>query len=126
MGAKNRVYDLNTYFIYSFIMEYNILWNSIELLFNEYLEWERYIENNFDFSSNIIVLTFWITDILHFKDEEWLRIAQQIIFNDIITKIKKEAETKKLDFMQVIIINWDKCLLIDNWNDICLMASWEY
>lgn len=89
------------------------------------MQWERFIDMDFDYSSRVFVTTHGITDILNYKDDEWLRVAQQVIFNDIITKIKDASKLEKLDYFQPLTINWTKCLLIDEWNHICFMASGE-
>jgi len=126
LDANKRVYDIFTYNIYSIIMEYTILWNTIELIFNESMVWERYINLDFDSSTTISVTTHGINDILIYKDEEEFRVFQQIIFNDIISKMKTEAQEKRLDFIQIIIINWVKCAFIEHHSHICIMATEEY
>lgn len=126
MGANKRVYDIFTYNIYSFIMEYTILWNTIELLLNESMFWERYIKLDFNSSTTVPVTTHGITDILIYKDDEELRVFQQIIFNDVISKMKTEAQEKSLDFIQIIIINWVKCSFIESYSHISIMATEEY
>ena len=106
-------------------MEYEIMWNTIELFFTKQMEWQRCIDIDFNSSSEVRVITHGITEILHYEDDEWLRVAQQIIFNDIITKIKNTSKIERLDFMQLLKINWHTCMLLDHWNYICIMGSEE-
>lgn len=108
-------------------MKYEIMWNAIELFFTKQMEWQRCIEIDIDFdsSSEVRVKTHGITEILHYEDDEWLRVAQHIIFNDIIIRIKETSKTEKLDFMQLLKINWHTCMLIDHWNYICILWSEE-
>jgi len=101
------------------------MWNTVELFFTKQMEWQRSIDVDFDYSSQVRVVTYGITEILHYTDDEWLRVAQQIIFNDIITNIKDTSKLEKLDFMQLLKINWHTCMLIDHWNHICIMWSEE-
>lgn len=106
-------------------MEYTILGNTVKLFFTPKMDGERSINSDFDYSSQVFVNTHGITDILKYKGDEELRVAQQIIFNDIIIKIKEASQTQDLDFFQLLEINWHKCILIDSWNHICIMGSEE-
>lgn len=106
-------------------MEYTISGNTIKLLFTPQMEWERAINSDFDYLSEVFVTSHGITDILIYKDDEELRVFQHIIFNDIILRIKKASQTQALDFFQVIEINGHTCVLIDNWNHISFIGTQE-
>ncbi len=97
-------------------------------------EWN--ISENFDFHSKPFVCTIWISEIIDTSslknytkntDNDFLidSLKQKVIW-EIISTIYERAKYLKLDYLQKLSINWNKCWCIDNGVDICLMLPDEY
>jgi hypothetical protein len=50
----------------------------------------------------------------------------QFIIAWIFKILKEETKNQKLDYLQVININWVEIWGIDNWDTICLLTKEEY
>jgi len=107
-------------------MKHTILWNTVELFFNKQKKQFRSIIPTFNFLEQIFVTTPWVNDILISETEEGLKLIQQVVFSEIIMKLKEKAKIEKLDYLQKITINSHKCWLLDDGNSICLMLPSEY
>ena len=107
-------------------MKHTILGNTVELFFNKQKQEFRNIVPKFDFPTQIFVTTRWVNDILIWENEESLKLIQQMVFSYVITEIKERAKEEKLDYLQKVTINWNKCWLIDDGSHICLMLPSEY
>ena len=88
MDANKRVYDIFTYNIYSFIMEYTILWNTIELIFNESMVWERYI--NLDFDSSMLSFQEQAEMLVSTSEMSWKKETVGPLLSQNFSKWKKE------------------------------------
>lgn len=110
--------------------------NKIEFEFNSPSEDEWNISENFDITSKQFSFTVWINNLIDLSD--FKELSSKFIYDLVESKLKEsiasniiktiyiKAKETRLDYLQKININWTKCWIIDNWNDICLMLPEEY
>lgn len=104
--------------------KYHIYWNIIELYFSSPNEEQNYIKEDFDYKSKTFVITNWVNSLLQLESNDIIK--QNIIYYNIIRELNDYSKSKDLDYLQKLDINWTRCWIIDNWNDICLMLPSEY
>lgn len=83
------------------------------------------ISEDFDYNKKNFVITKWVYEeiAVYTSDSDMIK---QNIFQVIIDKYYEKAKVMKLDYLQKLVINREKCWLIDNWEYICLMFPEEY
>lgn len=95
-------------------------------------EWN--ISENFNYLSKPFVFTVGVyeimkTDISNERDTESKEQKEESIkttVGEIISFIHQKAWETRLDYLQRLSINDNKCWIIDNGNDICLLLPSEY
>lgn len=102
--------------------------NIVSFEFNNPSKEEWNISENFDFINKPFVFTIWVCEIIKTdeSDETLKEINIKNIIKQIITIVYEKARVDNLDYLQKLSINNEKCWIIDNWCDICLLLPNEY
>lgn len=98
-----------------------LLWNTIKFEFNQ-INRENNISEDFNFHKKVSYATLWVKELLKFNNEFELQIIIWQIFNTLYLKAKEI----KLDYLQIIEINWISIFWIDNWDYETLLLKEEY
>jgi hypothetical protein len=100
----------------------SIFWNNIKFNFNSPVEETWHISEDFDFNKKTAYATLWIQELIKYNNETQIRL----VIWEIFKTLKKQTNSQKLDYLQVININWIDTWCIDNWESICLLTKEEY
>lgn len=106
--------------------EYYIWFNKVKFEFNSPNIEDTQITEDFNYNKKPFVITKGVINLLVLKPNLDEELQLQITFNKIIRKIYETWKLIWLDYLQKLEINWTKCRIIDNWEDICLMLPCEY
>lgn len=100
----------------------SIYWNQISFNFSSPLEETGFLWEDFDYKKKTAYATIWIQDLI-IADSE---ILLQLIVWTIFQAFYSEAQKNKLDYLQVLTINWTEVWCIDNGDSICILLKEEY
>lgn len=105
-----------------YYMETLILNSKITFEFNDPIEETNFLWETFDFLSKPAYATIGVSELIAQKSE-----VQPVIF-EIFRMLRSEANKRKLDYLQKIIINGIVCWCIDSGDNgsIALMLPSEY
>lgn len=120
----NEIFMKKTIYKKEIVIDNNI----VSFEFNNPSKEEWNISENFDFINKPFVFTIWVCEIIKIDelDETLKEINIKNIIKQIITIVYEKARVDNLDYLQRLSINNEKCWIIDNWCDICLLLPNEY